>query len=170
VDEGLHLNAEISNTSIPLRPPLSGNSLRVATSQSRKSRWAARFSFLVEATMQADVNNPGKKPVVFLFQGTHSDRRRPELFRLIEPHLSNKQVRHVLGRANYLAQQANIDTRFIYRHQKPDAASRAWQELRPCETIIAPEQVDVLKQMQPDRMFDEFTSEGKLVHLLKDSS
>src|SRR5947209_12910762 len=123
-----------------------------------------------EAIIKAAPGNPDKKPVVFLFLGKRSDRQKPELFRLIEPHLNDEQARLVLGRANYLARQANIDTRYVYRHQKPDAAYRVWQELHPRETIIAPEQADALQQIHPDRTYDESTPEGKLVHLLKEQA
>src|SRR6266699_1995147 len=121
-----------------------------------------------EAIIKAALGNPDKKPVVFLFLGKSSDRQKPELFRLIEPHLNDEQARLVLGRANYLARQANIDTRFVYRHQTPGAAYRVWQELHPRETIIAPEQVGEWQQIHPDRTYDEPTPEGKLVHLLKE--
>ena len=68
-----------------------------------------------EAIIKSAASNPDKKPVVFLFLGKRSDRQKPELFRLIEPHLNDEQARLVLGRANYLARQANLDTRFVYR-------------------------------------------------------
>jgi hypothetical protein len=123
-----------------------------------------------EAIIKSAASNPDKKPVVFLFLGKRSNHQKPELFRLIEPHLSDEQARHVLGRANYLARQANLDTRFVYRHQKPDAAYRVWQELHPRETIVAPDQADALQQIHPDRTYDESTPEGRLVHLLKDST
>ncbi|TMF48017.1 MAG: APC family permease [Chloroflexi bacterium] len=123
-----------------------------------------------EAIIKSAASNPDKKPVVFLFLGKRSDRQKPELFRLIEPHLNDEQARLVLGRANYLARQANLDTRFVYRHQKPGAAYRVWQELHPRETIIAPEQADALQQIHPDRTYDESTPEGKLVHLLKEQA
>ena len=123
-----------------------------------------------EAIIKSAASNPDKKPVVFLFLGKRSDRQKPELFRLIEPHLNDEQARLVLGRANYLARQANLDTRFVYRHQKPGAAYHVWQELHPRETIIAPDQADALQQIHPDCTYDESIPEGKLVHLLKEQA
>jgi positive regulator of sigma E activity len=118
--------------------------------------------------VEAALNNPGKKPVVFLFLGNRSSGRKPELFRLIEPHLNDEQARKELGRVNYLAQEAKIDCRFVYRHQEPGAAYRVWEELHPADTIVAPQDVAELKQINPDRIEEEVTPDGKMVHLLKE--
>lgn len=121
-----------------------------------------------EAILETAINNPDKKPVVFLYLGKLSSERKPELFRMFEPHLNDEQARKDLGRANYLAQEAKIDCRFVYRHQKPGAAYRVWQELHPFDTIVAPEQAPELQQIKPDRTYDESTPKGKVVHLLKE--
>src|SRR5439155_3786906 len=52
-----------------------------------------------EAVMKAALDNPEKKPVVFLYLGESTSNRKPELFRLIEPHLNDMQARRDLGRA-----------------------------------------------------------------------
>ncbi len=120
-----------------------------------------------QAVVEAAISNPGKKPVVFLYLGKRSSGRKPELFRLIEPHLNDEQARIELGRVNYLAQEAKIECRFVYRHQEPGAAYHVWKELHPADTIVAPEEVATLQQINPDRTEDEVTSDGKVTHLLK---
>ena len=120
------------------------------------------------AVIEAAINNSRKKPVVFLYLGKGISERKPELFRMIEPHLNDEQARRDFGRANYLAQEAKVECRFIYRHQKPGAAYHVWQELHPGDTIVAPEQVQALQQINPDRTSDEMTSAGQVVHLLKE--
>jgi amino acid transporter len=119
-----------------------------------------------EAVIEAAINNPGKKPIVFLFLGERTSAQKPELFRLVEPHLNDEQARKVFGRANFLAQEAQVECRFIYRHQEPGAAYRIWQELHPTDSIVAPEQVSALQQVKPDRTYDESTPAGKVVHLI----
>ncbi|MDQ6659881.1 MAG: APC family permease [Chloroflexota bacterium] len=119
-----------------------------------------------EAVIQAAIANPDKKPVVFLYLGQRKSKRKPELFRLIEPHLSDEQARKDLGRANYWAKEAKIECRFIYRHQEPDAIYRVWQELHPQDTIIAEEQLPELQQMEPKRIYDESMPGGQVMHLL----
>lgn len=90
-----------------------------------------------EAVMRAALANPGKKPVVFLFLGERTSKRKPEIFRLIEPHLSDEQARNTLGRANYLAHEADIDCRFLYRRHEPGAIYSVWQELHPQDIILS---------------------------------
>lgn len=129
-----------------------------------------------EAVIDAAVHNPGKKPIVFLYLGQQTSGLKPELFRLIEPHLNDPQARKVLGRANLLADQAKVECRFVYRRQTPDAVYRVWQALHPADTIVAAEQASsvepasVLKRIQPDRILTEATPQGEVVHVLKESA
>ncbi len=123
-----------------------------------------------EAIAQVAIRNPDKKPVVFLYLGQRASDRKPELFRLIEPHLIDEQARKDLGEANYLAQENKIACRFIYRHQEPDAIYHVWQELHPQDTIIATEQLPelqrLLQQLHPKRTYDEATSAGPVKHIV----
>ncbi len=119
-----------------------------------------------EAVIQAAIANPDKKPVVFLYLGQRISDRKPELFRLIEPHLNDEQASKDMGRANYLAQEAKIECRFIYRRQEPGAIYRVWQELHPQDTIIAKEQMPEVEQIHPKRVENVATSNGTLMHLL----
>ncbi len=121
-----------------------------------------------EAVIQAAVNNPGKKPVVFLYTGKPTSDTKPELFRLIEPHLNDPDARKWLGRANLMADRAKLQSRFVYRRQTPDAVYRVWKALRPVDTIVAPAQVPALQQINPDRTYDETSGDGAVVHLLKE--
>jgi len=119
-----------------------------------------------EAIIQAAITNPDKKSVVFLYLGQRASARKPELFRLIEPHLVDEQARKELGRANYLAQEDKIECRFIYRRQESDAIYHVWQELHPQDTIIAAEQMPELQQVHPTRIYDEANSAGQVKHIL----
>ena len=119
-----------------------------------------------EAVIRSAINNPGKKPVVFLYLGERSSTRKPELFRLIEPHLNDEQARRDLGRANYLAQEAKIECRFIYRHREPGAILPVWDELHPQETIIAEDKMPELQQIKPKRIDEQSTPAGQVMHLL----
>jgi hypothetical protein len=118
-----------------------------------------------EAIIQSALANPQKKPVVFLYLGERSSKRKPELFRLIEPHLNDEQARKDLGRANYLAQQAGIECRFVYRHREPGAIYTVWQELHPREMIVASDVMPQLQEIQAQHIYNEAPSEGQVVHL-----
>lgn len=123
-----------------------------------------------QAVINAAVNNPGKKPIVFLYLGDKTSQRNPELFRLVEPHLNDDGARKDLGIANKRAEDADVECRFVYRHQEPDAAYHVWEVTHPQDTIVAPEKVSELQQIHPDRTYEESTSSGKVVHLLKEKS
>ena len=119
-----------------------------------------------EAIIHAAITNPEKKPVVFLYLGQRSSDRKPELFRLIEPHLNDEQASKDMGLANFQAQEAEVECRFIYRRQEPDAIYRVWQELHPQSTIIAQEQMPEVQQLHPKRVEREDTSDGVVMKLL----
>ncbi|HEX6479193.1 MAG TPA: APC family permease [Ktedonobacteraceae bacterium] len=119
-----------------------------------------------EAVIQSALHNPQQKPVVFLYLGEGASDRKPELFRLVEPHLLDEQAKKDLGRANYLAQEAKIESRFLYRHQEPGAIYRVWQEMHPQDTIIAQEQMPQVQSIHPKRTYEEATSDGRVTHLL----
>ena len=119
-----------------------------------------------EAIIQSAITNPAKKPVVFLYLGQRASDRKPELFRMIEPHLNDEQAKKALGRANYLARGAKIEYRFIYRRQEPDAIYRVWQELHPQDTIIAEEAMPEAQQIKPKQIKSEATPVGPIMHLI----
>jgi amino acid transporter len=123
-----------------------------------------------DAVIKAAISNPGKKPVVFLFLGNYVSTLKPELFRLIEPHLNDPQARQIFGKANHLAEEARVNSRFIYRRQTPGAIYRVWQTLHPVDTIVSPEQASELKEIHPDQVQTEATSSGEVVHLIKDGA
>ena len=119
-----------------------------------------------DAVMKSALNNPDMKPVVFLYLGESTSKRKPELFRLFEPHLNDKQARSDLGRANYLAQEANIECRFIYRHREPGAIVHVWQEIHPQTTIVDRDHMSELLQTKPKRIFEQATPSGRVVYIL----
>ena len=119
-----------------------------------------------DAIMKSAIANPGKKSVVFLYLGESTSKRKPELFRLFEPHLNDKQARSDLGRANYLAQEANIECRFIYRHQEPGAIVRVWQEIHPQTTVVDRDHMPELLQTKPKRIFEQATPSGRVMYIL----
>jgi hypothetical protein len=118
------------------------------------------------AVIDAAVNNPGKKPVVFLYLGQQSSDQKPEVFRLIEPHLNDAGARKALGKANHDAAKAHIDCRFLYRCYEPDTIAQVWETLRPHDTIVAPGEAAALQRIHPNRTYEQALPDGKAVHLI----
>ncbi|HZR39348.1 MAG TPA: APC family permease [Ktedonobacteraceae bacterium] len=119
-----------------------------------------------EAVVAAALNTPDKKPVVFLYLGKGASEEEPELFRLIEPHLNDKQAREVLAHVNARAQEKHIDCRFVYSHKDHKAIYRIWQALHPAETIVSQKETAMLDnvpiaQVEADRV----TPDGQVVRL-----
>ena len=79
--------------------------------------------------------------------------------------MNDEQARKDLGRANYLAEEANVESRFIYRHREPGAIARVWQELHPQDTIIAEEQMPEAQEIHPQRTSVASTPCGQVMHL-----
>jgi amino acid transporter len=119
-----------------------------------------------EAIIRSAIENAKNKPVVFLYLGDYTSTRKPELFRLFEPHLHDEQARKDLGRANFLAREAEVEGRFIYKHREPGAILGVWNQLHPQVTIITDDQMSELLQIKPKRIEKEQTSAGQLMHLL----
>jgi amino acid transporter len=122
-----------------------------------------------EAIIQSALHTPEQKAVVFLYLGERTSKRKPELFKLVEPHLHDEQAKKDLGRANYLAREAKIACRFLYRHREPDAIYRVWQELHPQDIIIAEEQMPEVLRIHPKRRYEEATPGGQVTHLLNET-
>ena len=118
-----------------------------------------------EAIIHSALASPEKKPVVFLYLGEGTSKRKPELFRLIEPHLNDEQARKDLGRANYLAQEAGIECRFVYRRRDLGAIYAVWQELHPREIIAASDEMPQLQQIKAQYTHEERTSGEQVTHL-----
>ncbi len=119
-----------------------------------------------EAIIQAALHNAEQKAVVFLYLGELQSGRKPELFRLVEPHLHDEMAKQDLARTNFLAQEAKVECRFLYRHREPDAIYHVWEELHPQDTIIAEEQLTEVQRIHPQRIYKEATADGQVIHLM----
>ena len=119
-----------------------------------------------EAIIQSALSHAEQKPVIFLYLGDRASQRQPELFRLVEPHLNDEAAKKDLGRANYLAQEAKIECRFIYRHHEPEAIYQVWKKLHPQDTIIAAQELSEVQDIHPKRTYEETIANVQLEHLL----
>lgn len=118
------------------------------------------------AVINAAVHNPGKKPVVFLYLGQLDSDQKPEIFRLVEPHLNDEGARKALGKANHDAAKANIDSRFLYRCNEPGTISQIRETLHPRDTIIASDEPTDLRHIHASRTYEETTPSGKVIHVI----
>lgn len=126
-----------------------------------------------EAVIRAAVSNAShqeqKKPVVFLYLTEPKVRTTaPRMMEIVDPYLEDPQAKEYFGKAESAALKAKIPTRrFVYLQNAPDAAAHAWQVIHPHDTVIAAENDEQFKDINPDRIRYELTSAGKVAHLLK---
>jgi hypothetical protein len=60
-----------------------------------------------------------------------------------------------------------VQTRYVYKLEEPDVVARVWQHVHPRDTIVAADNTDEVRDINPDRIRSELTPEGKVIHLLK---
>ncbi len=113
------------------------------------------------------MRNKEHAPVTFLYIGKDASDRKPETFRLSSPHLEDAQAKEDFGTANHLAEEAKIQSFFVYRHREPNAIQDVWQVVQPLDMIIAAESVSNLEGIDAAQLRYEDTEMGKIAHLTK---
>jgi hypothetical protein len=120
-----------------------------------------------DAVIHSAVHEADGKPVVFMYVGQPKNLPPPRMFEVYDPYLYDQQARAAFGRAESVAQKAKVPTRYVYRLEEPDVVARVWQLVHPRDTIVAADNTNEVKDINPDRIRSELTPEGKVVHLLK---
>ena len=80
--------------------------------------------------------------------------------------MNDEQARKDLGRANYLAQEAGVEARFVYRRREPGAVYQVWQDLHPREIIAASDEMPELEQIKAGNAYNESSSNDQVTHLV----
>ena len=122
------------------------------------------------AVARAAINNADTThPLLFLYLADTQPRTEaPRMMEIVDPYLDDLQAKKDLGRAESMAQKAAIPIRdYIYLQESPDTVSQVWQTLHPRDTVVASEDEDEYKDINPDRIRYELTPEGRVAHLLK---
>jgi len=121
-----------------------------------------------DAVIHTAIEQANGRPVVFLYVGEPTVREQPpRMFEFTEPYLHDMQARNAFARAEYLAQKAKIDRRYVYRQDRPGLINTIWQIIHPRDTIIGARDVPEVHNISPDSIRYDLTSEGKVAHLLK---
>ncbi len=123
-----------------------------------------------EAVIQAAVNNASRdKPLTFLYLTSFKPRpRAPRMMEIVDPYLEDQQAKALFGKAESLALQARIPNRhYVYLQTQPGLITQIWQYVHPRDIILALDNEEQMKDINPDRVRYEITQNGKVVHLLK---
>ncbi len=122
------------------------------------------------AVIRGAINNAEQnKPLIFLYLTEHKPRVvAPQMMEIVDPYLEDQDAKSNFGKAESLAQQAKIPTRkYVYLQGNADTATQVWQLVHPHDTIIPAKENQEFKDINPDRVRYELTSDGKVAHLLK---
>lgn len=124
---------------------------------------------LNEAVIRAAISHSEGHPVVFLYLSDHTIQRKrePSMFEVVDPYLDDTQAKEYFGKAEHLAQKAQVNRRFLYRRNRPGTVADIWQVVHPRDIVVAAANAARLDDINPDRIRFEITSSGKVAHMLK---
>jgi amino acid transporter len=123
------------------------------------------------AVIKAAVHNAEEhnRPIIFLYIGEEKARETaPRMWEIVDPYLEDPQAKEYFGKAESLALKNKIPTRkYVYLQGDPDLVAQVWQMVHPHDTVLAAGESQQFKDINPDRVRYELTSDGKVAHLLK---
>lgn len=125
--------------------------------------------------IHAAINNNDRKPLAFLYIGQPQKIAPPQPFEVYDPYLSDEYALNTFRKAeNYVREEKpSVSPLFLYRSlQQPSKQQEAqivqyiWRTMHPHELLIAAENVEMLEDINPDRIRYELTPQGRVAHLM----
>ncbi|HYU76985.1 MAG TPA: APC family permease [Ktedonobacteraceae bacterium] len=124
-----------------------------------------------EAVVRAAVNNADERhrPIMFVYIGKAGMRTTaPRMLEIVDPYLEDLGAKQSFARAEGLVVKSHVPKRtYVYLQGDPDIANLIWQQVHPRDTVVAADNSERFKDINPDRVRYEITPEGKVAHLLK---
>lgn len=125
--------------------------------------------------VQSAIQQADNRPLVLLYVGEPVNAPTPRPFEYYEPYLADESLLKALQQAESASRHAkvNITPYLLYQPirevstaKEADTIANVWQAMRPHELLIADEDVNMLHDINPDRVRYEWTPEGKVAHLI----
>jgi|SRR5450755_2606380 amino acid transporter len=124
-----------------------------------------------DAVIRAAINNADERqrPIMFVYVGKPQARATaPRMMEIVDPYLEDQGAKQSFGKAEGRVVKSNIPSRtYVYLQGDPDIANLVWQQVHPRDTVVAADNSERFKDINPDRVRYEITPEGKVAHLLK---
>ncbi len=124
-----------------------------------------------DAVIRAAINNADEKQrhIMFVYIGKPEARATaPRMMEIVDPYLEDQEAKQSFGKAEGRVVKANIPSRtYVYLQGDPEIANLVWQQVHPRDTVVAADNSERFKDINPDRVRYEITPEGKVAHLLK---
>jgi amino acid transporter len=137
------------------------------------SAWNGQNDAVIQAAVhtaeEAQTVAKEQRPVVFLYFSEPVARETPpQMLEIVDPYLDDEQARQCFSKAEGMALKAKIPNRqYVYLRGGPDIVTQVWQLIHPHDMVIPSKENELFKDINPDRIRFELTSDGKVVHLLK---
>ncbi len=124
-----------------------------------------------DAVIRAAINNADERqrPVMFVYIAKPRARTTaPRMMEIVDPYLEDQEAKQLFGKAEARAVKSHVPRRmYIYLQGDPDIANHVWQQVHPRDTVVAADNSERFKDINPNRVRYEITPEGKVAHLLK---
>jgi hypothetical protein len=125
--------------------------------------------------IHAAMNHADGKPLAFLYIGRPQQTAPVRPFEVYDPYLSDEYAMKTLRKAEtYIREEKPhaAPTFFYYpvqplsNHKETDIVQHIWRTMHPHELLIAAKDVEMLEDINPDRIRYEITPKGKVAHVL----
>ncbi|MGH2494464.1 MAG: APC family permease [Ktedonobacteraceae bacterium] len=120
-----------------------------------------------DTVIRSAISSAEGRPIVFLYVGDRKVARTPSMFEVVDPYLEDQRAKEYFGKAEHLANKSKVPRTFVYRQEEPGVVASIWQVVHPRDTIVAADEAEEVKDVNPDRIRYELTPGGKVAHLLK---
>ncbi|HEV2659958.1 MAG TPA: amino acid permease, partial [Ktedonobacteraceae bacterium] len=124
-----------------------------------------------DAVIRAAINNADERQrhIMFVYVGKPGARATaPRMMEIVDPYLEDQGAKQSFGKAEGRVVKSKIPSRtYVYLQGDPDIANLVWQQVHPRDTVVAADNSERFKDINPDRVRYEITPEGKVAHLLK---
>ena len=125
--------------------------------------------------VQSAIQEAKNRSLVFLYIGEPVNVPSPRAFELYEPYLADPSALLALQHAENASRhtKTNVTPGLLYetipelsQAKEADAIANVWQTMHPHEMLIADEDMNMLHDINPDRVRYDWTPEGRVAHLI----
>ncbi len=120
-----------------------------------------------DMVIRSAISSAEGRPIIFLYVGGRKIDRTPSMFEVVDPYLEDQRAKEYFGKAENLASKSKVTRSFVYRQEEPGVVASVWQVVHPRDTVLAAENTEEVKDVNPDRIRYELVPGGKVAHLLK---
>ena len=125
--------------------------------------------------IHAAINQADGKPLAFLYIGRPQQTAPLQPFEVYDPYLADEYAMKTLRKAETYIREEKPQAAPIFfyypvqpfsKQKETDVVQHIWRTMHPHELLMAAKDVEMLEDINPDRIRYEITPKGKVAHLL----